>query len=122
MSMQGIVTGNLAETPIKAKGTAHMSPTEKAAFEVPVDVPQVDVLEASPNGDAPKWEKVGQPESFSARRLGDSSNEFVQTTARLKVEGGWIYATTVNGLGYVRGTCSVATSVSTVFVPDIKKR
>jgi hypothetical protein len=122
MSMQGIVTGNIADTPIKAKGVANMSPTEKAAFETPVQVDKVDVLEAVPAVDGAAWEIVVPAESFSNKRIGDSTNEFVRTTRRLKVDGGWIYCISTQGTGYVRNTCSVAATETSVFVPESKTK
>ena len=116
---QGIVTGNIANTPISK--TANMSPSEIAAFEQavtkqsmptdPVHIPQ-DTSEV--------WTPV-ETITWNEPMFGTAiSNNFRRVTRKMEVPGGAIYSVATYGICYVRGTANSNTSESLVFVPSVE--
>jgi hypothetical protein len=110
---QGIVTGNIASTPITK--TANMSPTEIAAFSEPEpDAPKYD---AAMNTSA--WEEL-DTESWTEPGLSASvSNTFRRVTRRMAVDNGYLYSVATYALCYVRGgSANFSSSESLTFVPN----
>jgi hypothetical protein len=110
---QGIVTGNIASTPISK--TANMSPTEIAAFSEPKpDVPEYDAVMNTST-----WEEV-DTESWTEPGLSASvSNTFRRVTRRMAVDNGYLYSVATYALCYVRGgSANFSSSESLAFVPN----
>lgn len=117
---EGIVTGNLANTPLKANKL--MSPTEVAAFNPAVteEANKLEPGEAKPNlPTTDPWETIGE-ERWSDPRLGESIvNKFHRVTRRmwLAESGGYLYAVATYAMTYVRGVSDCSITESMQFVP-----
>lgn len=109
---QGIVTGNIANTPITK--TANMSPSEIAAFEANNSSESTSATTTATDC----WELIDET-SWSEPMFGQAiSNSFRRVTRRMPVSGGYLYSVATYGLCYVRGTANSNTSESLVFVPS----
>lgn len=107
---QGIVTGNIASTPISK--SVNMSPSEIAAFEANQNSEQVISTQEE------AWETLNET-SWNEPMFGQAiSNSFRRVTRRMPVCGGYLYSVATYGLCYVRGTANSNTSESLVFVPN----
>lgn len=114
---QGIVTGNIASTPITK--TANMSPTEIAAFDQNAALPSlpIDGTDSTTNNNV--WETLDTENWTEPGLTASVSNTFRRVTRRMPVTGGHIYSVATYALCYVRGgSANFSSSESLAFVPN----
>lgn len=113
---QGIVTGNIASTPISK--TVNMSPSEIAAFEKMKAEPSPVTPAHAPQDDSDLWTTM-ETTSWNEPMFGTAiSNNFRRVTRKMDVPGGTLYSVATYGICYVRGTANSNTSETVVFVPN----
>lgn len=114
---QGIVTGNIASTPISK--AVNMSPSEIAAFErnAKQEPLPTDSVHA-PQDNSDLWATM-ETTSWNEPMFGTAiSNNFRRVTRKMEVPGGTLYSVATYGICYVRGTANSNTSETLVFVPN----
>lgn len=114
---QGIVTGNIASTPI-SKGV-NMSPSEIAAFERKTQSEPLPTEPVhAPQDNSELWATM-ETTSWNEPMFGTAiSNNFRRVTRKMEVPGGTLYSVATYGICYVRGTANANTSETLVFVPN----